>query len=400
MRLTKSFRLLRLLNAQPIWPLRVICAAGGWLAALIFTRRLTLAAHIARLFWQESTLKQPMRMLAWYGARSPLRLEPLADPVFDFARGLTPKEEIAVRAFLEKSKRTQLQQHLDDLTLAADITTPMAGPAFDAVLQRFEDTGAVIFDHLAAADPVPPPPPSASRAGDFAVADARRALAEFADLFPNDTVPWYIISGTFLGLTREGAFLAHDYDIDLGVHAEAVDLDAIAARATESADFALVANDALHLLARDADGTLRETALPILLKLVHRSGVHIDVFVHYLEDGVRWHGSHVHRWDNTEFALEPHTFEGVDVLAPANADLYLRENYGDWRTPVSDFSPSTGTPNLTVVHNLASIVLAIKRYALAQQAGDRLSNRLIETLIGAGYAKQTEAGIRLDLSRF
>lgn len=400
MRLTKSFRLLRLLNAQPIWPLRAICAAGGWCVALIFTRRLTLAGHIARLFWQEQTLKQPMRMLAWYGARSPLSLEPLADPVFDFARGLTVSERAALEAFLAASKRTALQQHLDALTLAGDITTPMAGPDFDAVLVRFEKTAAAIFDHLAAEDNAPPPPASPSRAGDFAIADARSALADFAQLFPNDTVPWYIISGTFLGLTREGAFLAHDYDIDLGVHAEAVDLDAIAARAAQSADFALVANDALHLLARDDDRTLRETALPILLKLVHRSGVHIDLFVHYLEDGIRWHGSHVHRWDNTEFALEQRSFEGVDVLAPVDADVYLRENYGDWRTPVSDFSPSTGTPNLRVVHNLASIVLAIKRYALAHRAGDPRAERLIETLIEAGYANRTKVGIRLDLTRF
>ena len=28
---------------------------------------------------------------------------------------------------------------------------------------------------------------------------------------------WYVISGTFLGIVREGGFLAHDYDIDVGI---------------------------------------------------------------------------------------------------------------------------------------------------------------------------------------
>lgn len=38
-------------------------------------------------------------------------------------------------------------------------------------------------------------------------------------------MPWYIVSGTFLGAVREGDFISTDYDIDIdiGVHTEDFD---------------------------------------------------------------------------------------------------------------------------------------------------------------------------------
>jgi hypothetical protein len=45
----------------------------------------------------------------------------------------------------------------------------------------------------------------------------------------------------------------------------------------------------------------------------------------------------------------------------------LTENYGDWRTPVKEFSCSTGTPNLTVVSNFYSISFFLRRLVFITQ---------------------------------
>ena len=51
------------------------------------------------------------------------------------------------------------------------------------------------------------------------------------------------------------------------------------------------------------------------------------------------------------------------MLGPVDYDKYLSENYGDWRTPVTDFHFTTGTPNLTLQNNPLSLAFFLKRFA-------------------------------------
>jgi len=157
----------------------------------------------------------------------------------------------------------------------------------------------------------------------------------------------FVISGTFLGLHRESGFLAHDYDIDLGIF---------------ESDYTSRLLDELNYLDGFLDisldypcfrevnakgGGYYKTQVPALIKLHHNSGVQIDIFIHFEEGEIYWHGSSLHRWENLKFNLVERRFLGLNVLAPLEADRYLTENYGDWRTPVKKFNCSTGTPNIT-----------------------------------------------------
>lgn len=158
------------------------------------------------------------------------------------------------------------------------------------------------------------------------------ALGDLHDLLMPAT-PFFLISGTLLGVVREGRLLGHDKDIDVGVMGDAT-RDAIRTAIAWSAQFK-------EAFEPSAD----------LLKIVHRNGVRIDVFFHHVEDDVVWHGSHLHAWDNRvwwregEPRFRTERFLNRDFLVPSDPDAYLTDNYGDWRTPVSGYDASLEAPN-------------------------------------------------------
>lgn len=51
------------------------------------------------------------------------------------------------------------------------------------------------------------------------------------------------------------------------------------------------------------------------------------------------------------------------MLGPADVDRYLTENYGDWRTPVTQFNCTTGTLNLVITRSFRSVALFLTRLA-------------------------------------
>ncbi len=364
----------------------------------MFTARLTLANGVSKLIWADGDLKRGLRRLAWFASRSWLRLELIQDPVFEVSELMSSDEISATQLFLARRSDKSLRCQLDHLTLkAASLRPPMPIDDWNTGIQEF----AKIADRVLA-EPVGSvtrqDKGEAKRKGDFPLDAAANALRDFADLFPNSEIPWFLVSGTFLGAVREGDFLPHDYDIDLGVR-EDISLFDMADRAEKDERFSIIGMTDQQLLI-PMDNVMRSKNIPVLLKLLHRDGVHVDVFAHILDDGQLWHGSQLHRWDNKDFELVPYELAGISVFGAEDADLYLTENYGDWRTPRTGFNPSTSTPNLRVVHNLASVVLFLKNYAIARHEGEAASHRIADLMEEGDYIIRTEAGWRLKLDRF
>lgn len=183
----------------------------------------------------------------------------------------------------------------------------------------------------------------------FCKDDAMAALRDVIDLFDTAGMRFYVISGTLLGAVREQDFLSHDYDIDIGIHYEDLDVQALYKATRKAERFVITArNELVQYTTRPDTGVTEYRMLdkPILIKLCHETGLHIDVFTHIKEGTVRWHGSPIHRWDNVDFELATYKIAGVDVLGPRDYDTYLTENYGDWRTPRTNFNSSIDTPNM------------------------------------------------------
>lgn len=142
--------------------------------------------------------------------------------------------------------------------------------------------------------------------------------------------PYFLACGTALGVVREGQFIEHDSDIDLGVF-------------------------------RDDYNPEIESRILEVFKLKHRfgsintgyelsfihpeTGVSLDIFLHYKENFFYWYPTFLSvcdkaknkmcRWKYTPFGLKPIEFFGGVFNLPDPIDLYLTESYGDWKTPKS-----------------------------------------------------------------
>jgi len=395
---------MRLLNRDYGIFIRAFSASVSFIFALLTTGRIQLAQELAKRFWSHGDFKLGIRRSAWYSRRSWLNLDVSADDFFDPTEGMLDPDLKCLEDFI-KSRQSSLshvafardmaiiaarrlnndtfpnhrQTHIDNFTSACD-----------RLLNQSEETGL----HFAA--------PAADREGDFPIPEAIEALGDFKELFPISDLRWFLISGTFLGLIRENGFLSHDYDIDFGVFEDEIDIAETIDKITASETFTLKKYDyqASPLIQSPSPG--RQEGAPYILKIVHMTGVHIDLFIHYRDlsatPAVYWHGSSLHKWENSQFELVQYQLYGLDVLGPADADKYLTENYGNWRTPVTDFNCTTGTPNLTLVAHPVAIVMFIQRYIHARRTDMKQAKKLLSELLKSGFVTQDSGGSLL-LSR-
>lgn len=147
----------------------------------------------------------------------------------------------------------------------------------------------------------------------------------------------FLVSGTLLGWARNGGYLSHDYDIDLGYFVEEVDVLKIKSNLSRSNNF--------------FDLALKGN----LFKFKHINGVVIDLFGHIREGGLYWHGSNLHRWYNSVFELVEADLCGASIFVPADHAKYLEENYGNWEERVVYWNFTFDTPNRVYNRNYATL---------------------------------------------
>lgn len=171
---------------------------------------------------------------------------------------------------------------------------------------------------------------------------AEKALEDLKKTLDKHQISFFLISGTLLGCIREGKLLGHDKDIDVGVWDE-YNYEELEHYFSTSGYFYIVPTRTKHLI------TLR-----------HVNGIVIDVFIHYREPNDYWHAGVKIKWHNLPFNLTTTAFLGGNYLIPENYDLYLTENYGNWRTPKTDFDSAFDTPNMEVFNETEMEIYKLK----------------------------------------
>jgi len=131
----------------------------------------------------------------------------------------------------------------------------------------------------------------------------------------------FLIGGALIGAMRGGELLAFDKDIDFGVFASVTvaDLDRALARGT----------DFRRIHRPDQEG--------IVVSYRSSDGVGFDFSRVFCGDTQVWYGlnsgPYTIKWLHQPFDLIDIEFHGVRVKIPDDADRFLTEEYGDWRTP-------------------------------------------------------------------
>ena len=400
--LNKSYSLLNVLNRSHSPAFRYGVGGAAYAGTLAVTGRPSIARLVRTQFVEDET-KYAFRLAGWVLRRGWPAVETVTDDFFDFTLGAGPADLESLEAFIAH-RRDALPEHLwraDDLFVrAARIHAQLDAGARDIDTLR-DDFRAHADDLLAIISTArgEPAGPASDRAGDFSVEDARTALADLAEALPVEQWRWYVISGTFLGIVREGGFLAHDYDIDVGVtfdpaHPEV--LDDLVAALRRSPRYVVKKLDDAQTVVETEPGRYAVERAPALVKLIHENGINVDVFVHHLEGDRLWHGSSIHRWENSAFDLADYVLAGVPVLGPADADRYLTENYGDWRTPVTQFNCTTGTPNLVITRSFRSVALFLTRLAHFAHGDPVEYAKLRATLVEEGMLRDVDGILRLE----
>ena len=212
----------------------------------------------------------------------------------------------------------------------------------------------------------------AARASDkgFNIAKASRALSDLASMARKQNIDLFLVSGTLLGYEREGQLLAHDKDIDVGLIGWEKQFDLCLAL-QESGLF-------------NINPQFLRGHLSYYIPIQHiATGMWIDVFVYHpqgdkLVTGVDFFFGYRQTFAFTPFELKEIEFLGVKMNAPANAELNLEENFGNWRVPDASYishleSPSTenkgGLPfMLTARLNAVGAVMKNKSAKMAKIA--------------------------------
>jgi len=387
----KSYKLIEFGNKEHSPLILLAIASIASVSVLISTFSISNAKLTFRHLFYKKNVKSALRRVAWYIKRSWIGISLIDDANFDITEDLSTDEIQPLQRFLQKRAHSLSpeEHHADWLYLHAYQIHQNArsGKIDHHAINAFKESASVLLaycqQHPSSLDETSVKKKSTEIDPRF-VSDATEILQTFSAYVPRERFRWYIISGTFLGLHREGGFLPHDIDLDFGIDAEDLDLNALISTLEQIPDMAIKNITDIPTL-RIEEETITFDEKPGIIKLLHSSGIQIDIFIHHLLDGKRVHGSKIHLWANTPYGLTTRTLAGIDVFCPDNPDQYLTENYGDWRTPITEFSCTTGTPNMTLSPNMYSVAFFLRKLYIHILRGEyRSYHKTYHTLLEHG----------------
>jgi hypothetical protein len=155
----------------------------------------------------------------------------------------------------------------------------------------------------------------------------------------------FLVFGTLLGHYRDGGFIEHDQDLDLGLleedygcRAEVIDL-----MKTRGYLVRLNTDDEVSFYRK---GLWESNCAGCFVDFWRftRQG---DKVIHRIYDNTKdEHRTYVFSADIFEDFTKTRFMGRHDVLVPVKTDKFLQESYGDWRVPRTDFNIFTDHPNM------------------------------------------------------
>ena len=216
----------------------------------------------------------------------------------------------------------------------------------------------------------------------FNLQAAQAALKDMQKVMSTIDKKIFLVSGTLLGYERVGDFLSHDKDIDVGIYGSNDQFEIIQA---------LRQSRLFHVPMQD----IKLTNNYYIPSYHTPTGMPIDVFVYHLVDGKLRTGvqntfGYLQHFDFTPFELQAIEFVDVPTHAPADIDLNLTENFGNWRVSDPHYishleSPSTvdvGGPIYLLVARLELLRYIVEQKQVKGERVCQILRRYLHTPLG------------------
>lgn len=202
------------------------------------------------------------------------------------------------------------------------------------------------------------------------------------------------ISGTLLGLERLAQPLPHDNDLDVGLRIDDPHCENFISALRACPDITQLSPQGLSWKTRIQNpdlqhiprGVIRYKAAVRSPQAADGASVKLDVFLHFPHCGGSIHGTRNSIWWNTVPDVATRLYNGRKFSVPQDTDLYLRENYGDYRVEVKDFENSIDCPNVMNVFSWRSLGTLLSRQQMMLKLGridraGRINKRIMATIL-------------------
>jgi len=169
-------------------------------------------------------------------------------------------------------------------------------------------------------------------------------LQTVVDICAKSGLESFAISGTLLGLIREGKLLNHDLDIDIGIFSHDTNIAKLINNINEHSKLHIKSIN--YCIYKKSNEGYYKDELPILIKVASNFGTHVDICIFNKMDDKLVMGSSSQLWHYQPFGIKHLTVLDYKIPVPENHDDFLTATYGLWQQERKSFQYHTDTFNM------------------------------------------------------
>ncbi len=331
-----------LLNMQyPIY-IKFFISLAYFFICLIISFDYKLSCLFFKRVLLGNDLKSESRRLVWIIKKKSSIIADPADLMFDFCNGLNFKEVQILKSFFIKSKKPlfNIYNELDLLKIFAHENNNQFNSKSNISLsEKFKKQYFIVkkFLNMRNIQKYNIPKIKKNKFSDkkFGISSskAQKVLIDICNLFKKNKIEWFAISGTFLGFVRQKSFLSHDLDIDIGVMSNETSFEKVINILKNNQIFKISKIEYQKYFFNKNECFKK----PTFARIIHKNGINIDLYFHFISGNYIFHGTSSILWKNTLFELSSYKIYDIYIKGPAKSGLYLSETYGDWKKEKMDY---------------------------------------------------------------
>jgi hypothetical protein len=264
-------------------------------------------------------------------------------------------------------------------------------------LAGHENEGVKMFD--SALKTLVPNPKKQEEKALFIPEKCRESMDEIIDILESENIQPFPIAGSLLGLYRDGKFMDHDKDADIGIFVNNYqDVLTITSAICKKSKF----------IAPSIVKNSKESNLWNVAVFDQENNTAIDLFFFYHEESHIVEGVYtpcgVLKWAFTPFTLVRQHLAGRDYWLPNNIEQHLIDAYGqDWRTPVKVWDSLVVCPNILPSSRPAVLYFGLMRLYSSLDQGKQEKAlyyyHLLKTRWSMPFSNEVDININKLLSR-